>query len=136
MARVTRLPLASSRHIRRSDKKKSHALQSPCSIQSRALIRILIPVVGISGALPDLRAQARTAPRARVWIDQRRAIEEYPRTVEVVKVEPIGVGVTSPRRAFTAAGERVDSFTWKPIALGRYRGYFREQRKTVELGCG
>jgi hypothetical protein len=89
----------------------------------------LVLAAGLAGPLPRLCAQAPASPGATNWTEGRRDIEEYLRTAEVVKMDRIGVGVTSPRRAHTAPGGLVDSFTWKPIAPGRYHGY-RESYKS------
>lgn len=46
-------------------------------------------------------------------------------------MEKIGTGVTSPRRAHTAPGGPVDSFTWKPITPGRYHGYWESYKSEI-----
>ena len=91
----------------------------------------LVLVAGVAGPLPPLGAQAPASPGAKSWTERRRDIEEYLRTAEVVKMERIGVGVTAPRRANTAPGGPVDSFTWKPIAPGRYRGFWESYKSEI-----
>lgn len=91
---------------------------------------LLLVVTALPGARPSLHAQA--APRgARVWLDQRLAIEDYLRTAEVVEMDAIGVGVTRPRRAHTAPGGLVESFTWKPIVPGRHGGYWESYQSEI-----
>ena len=87
--------------------------------------------VALAGTLPHVRAQAPASPGAKIWIEQRATIEDYLRTADVVKMDTIGVGVTSPRRAHTAPGGPVDSFTWKPIMPGRYKGYWESYKSEI-----
>jgi len=91
----------------------------------------LVLFVGLAGARPSLIAQAPASPGAKIWIDRRPAIEEYLRTADVVKLEKINVGVTGPRRAHMAPGGPVDMFTWKPIAPGRYKGYWESYKSEI-----
>ena len=101
---------------------------------------VFIALVGLAGLhgfippLPPVRAQAQDAAapqNAKIWIDNRQAIEEYLRNAEVVKIEAIGVGVTSPRRAYLAPGGPFDSFTWKPIKPGRYQGFWESYKSEI-----
>ena len=79
---------------------------------------VFIALAGLHGFIPPLppvpaQAQdAAAAQNAKIWIDNRHAIEEYLRTAEVVKIDAIGVGVTSPRRAYLAPGGPFDSLAW------------------------
>ena len=89
---------------------------------------------GFIPPLPAVRAQAQDAAapqNAKIWIDNRHAIEEYLRNAEVVKIDAIGVGVTSPRRAYLAPGGPFDSFTWKPIKPGRYQGFWESYKSEI-----
>jgi hypothetical protein len=101
------------------------------SLKTRAAAFALLLFVGLTGTWPGLRAQAPASAGAKIWTDQQPAIEEYLRTAAVVKMEKIGVGVTSPRRAHMAPGGLVDSFTWKPIAPGRYKGYWESYKSEI-----
>ena len=101
---------------------------------------VFIALAGLAGLhgfippLPPVRALAQDAAapqNAKIWIDKRHAIEEYLRNAEVVKMDAIGVGVTSPRRAYLAPGGPVDSFTWKPIKPGRYQGYWESYKSEI-----
>jgi hypothetical protein len=91
----------------------------------------LVFLIALAGIPPSLRAQAPASSSAKIWIERRGAIEEYLRTADVVKIDQIGTGVTSPRRAYTAPGGPVDSFTWKPIRPGRYKGYWESYRSEI-----
>jgi hypothetical protein len=102
--------------------------------QSAPIAVVLLAALAVT--VPQLRAQAPAqtpaSTGAKIWTGQQRhAIEEYLRTAEVVKTSKIGVGVTSPRRARTAPGGVVESFTWKPIAPGRYRGYWESYKSEI-----
>jgi len=90
----------------------------------------LVFFVGLAGPRPSL-AQTPASPDAKIWTEQRSAIEEYLRTADVVKMDKIGVGVTNPRQAQTAPGGPVDRFTWKPIAPGRYKGYWESYKSEI-----
>jgi hypothetical protein len=90
-----------------------------------------IALVLFAGLAGVLRAQAPAAAGATAWTEQRRDIEAYLRTADVVKIDAIGVGVTSPRRAHTAPGGLVGSFTWKPITPGRYKGYWESYKSEI-----
>lgn len=105
-----------------------------------AVACVFIALTGLAGLhgiippLPAVRAQAQVASapqNAKIWIDRRDDIEEYLRNAKVVKIEAIGVGVTSPRRAYLAPGGPVDSFTWKPIKPGRYQGYWESYKSEI-----
>jgi hypothetical protein len=101
---------------------------------------VLIAIVGLAGLhgftppLQPVRAQAQDAAapqNAKIWIENRHAIEEYLRNAEVVKIDAIGIGVTSPRRAYLAPGGPFDSFTWKPIKPGRYQGFWESYKSEI-----
>jgi hypothetical protein len=100
---------------------------------STAATFILLLVGGLA-ALPHRvagQAQATLPQDARIWIDQRSVIEAYLRTADVVKMDDVGTGVTRPRRAHTAPGGPIESFTWKPIAPGRYHGYWESYKSEI-----
>ena len=88
-------------------------------------------VVGFASIVPRVRAQAPAAPGVKIWTERRHDIEEYLRVADVGKMDQSGVGVTSPRRAHTAPGGLVDSFTWKPIPPGRYRGHWESYKSEI-----
>jgi hypothetical protein len=99
--------------------------------QARKVAAAFVLVASLGGTLQHLRAQAPISQSARIWTEQRRDIEEYLRTADVVKIDKINVGVTTPRRAYTAPGGPVESFTWKPIAPGRYNGYWESYKSEI-----
>jgi hypothetical protein len=83
-------------------------------------------------AQAQAQAPAGAAPQsAKIWVDRRHDVEEYLRNAEVVKIDGIGVGVTSPRRAYLAPGGLFDSFTWKAIRPGRYKGFWESYQSEI-----
>jgi len=71
------------------------------------------------------------ATSAKTWIDQRAEIEEYLRTVEVVKLVDIGTGVTNPKRGELAPGGPVAAMAWKSIRPGRYNGFWESYKSEI-----
>jgi len=65
------------------------------------------------------------------WLAHVAEIEEYLRSVEVVRIEDVGTGVTNPKRAFASPGGPLGSFLWKPIAPGIYRGYWESYKSEI-----
>jgi hypothetical protein len=99
--------------------------------QSASIIALVVLAAGVPAA-SRLRAQTPDATSAKTWIgEQRRAIEDYVRTADVVSMEKIGTGITGPRRARTAPGGLIESFSWKAIAPGTYRGYWESYKGEI-----
>jgi hypothetical protein len=95
-------------------------------------LSVLAGLHGFVAGVAPVRAQAQAAPgSAKIWIDRRHDVEEYLRNAEVVKIDQIGVGVTSPRRAYLAPGGLFDSFTWKAIQPGRYKGFWESYKSEI-----
>lgn len=125
---VIALPYALARGI-------TNRVASPRMKQTFALV-ILIGLAGFASPpgrmLAQAPAAAAEAPQsAKIWVDRRHDVEEYLRHAEVVKIDAIGVGVTSPRRAYLAPGGLFDSFTWKAIPPGRYKGYWESYKSEI-----
>lgn len=72
-----------------------------------------------------------TAESAKTWLDRRQPIEDHLKTAEVVKMEPIGVGVTKPWRVYLAAGGPVDQMAFKPIRPGIHGGFWESYRSEI-----
>lgn len=68
---------------------------------------------------------------ARSWIGREAELEAALIDAEVVKLEPIGTGVTNPYRADVAAGGPIEAFAWKPITAGRYGGFYESYKSEV-----
>jgi len=90
-----------------------------------------------ASARPSLQtvaqAQSAAAPseNAPGWIGRAEEIADYLKRVDVVRVEDIGIGVTNPKRAYLRPGGLVDSFSWKPLKPGMYRGYWESYKAEV-----
>jgi len=81
--------------------------------------------------------RAQTAPQAdqpidsRTWIGHAAEIEEYLRTVPILKFEDLSVGVTKPKKAFLPEGGPMKYLVWKVIPPGRYAGYWESYQGEI-----
>ena len=99
---------------------------------SAACVWLSIIWVGPAAAQVGDAVKASTAAAsAKTWIDQRAEIEEYLRTVEVVKLVDIGTGVTNPKRGELAPGGPVAAMAWKSIRPGRYNGFWESYKSEI-----
>lgn len=106
---------------------------------SRSRLSLAVPVVLILAA-PRLavapRAQEPSPPAAasqdaRTWIGRNAEIEEYLRTVQVVSLENLSTGVTSPKKAHLPPGGPMQYFAWKAIQPARYEGYWESYKSEI-----
>ena len=74
---------------------------------------------------------AAEAPSANVWSGRTEEVEAALRTVPVERMEQIDIGVTRPKRAFSAGGAPIRSFAWKPLRPGRYNGYWESYKSEI-----
>jgi hypothetical protein len=86
-------------------------------------------VCGAAATLPPrLGAQAPSpaaAPvSARTWIGHAAEIENYLRTVPILKLQDLSVGVTHPRKATLPPGGPMQYLAWKVIPPARYEGFW------------
>ena len=78
------------------------------------------------------RQNAPAAPvDARIWIGRAAEIEEYLRTVPILKLEALSVGVTKPMRAFLPEGGPSKYLVWKTIQPGRYNSYWESYKSEI-----
>ena len=63
------------------------------------------------------------AVSAKTWLGQEVQIEEFLKAAEVVRLEPIGIGVTSPDWMYLAPGGLFERGVWKNLPPGIYRGF-------------
>jgi len=81
--------------------------------------------------------RAQSAPQAdkpvdsRTWIGHAAEIEEYLRTVPILKFEDLSVGVTKPKKAFLPEGGPMKYLVWKVIPPGRYAGYWESYQGEI-----
>lgn len=95
---------------------------------TRRCVRLGFVLLSFALATGDLRAQ--TAPAttsepasAKFWIGRALEVEDYIRTAAVTRIEKVGLGVTSPNRAYFAPDGPADSIAWKPIKPAIYSGH-------------
>lgn len=73
---------------------------------------------------PAARGQETDSASALTWLGQEEALEQYIIEADVVAVEDIGTGVTSPKVAELAPDGPVEHISFKAIRPGRYEGYW------------
>lgn len=90
------------------------------------LLLIALLLLGV----PQATSQ-QTATCANVWESRRAEVEELLRTAPVEKIVEIPIGVTKPKRAYIEGGGPTDSFAWKPLAPGRYQGFWESYKAEI-----
>lgn len=95
------------------------------------LRRSLLPLLCLLLSLSVARTGAARQGHARGWVENADDIAAFLKQAEVVAIEDIGTGVTSPKRARLAPGGPVDSFVWKAITPGRYSGYWESYKAEI-----
>ena len=90
------------------------------------------PVSQAPAATPVTQAPAApSAPAsANVWQGREAEIEHCLRTVNVLKVEAVPIGVTKPLRAFAEPG-LCESFAWKTIRPGVHKGFWDSYKSEI-----
>jgi hypothetical protein len=81
-------------------------------------------------ALPQAQAKPAVAC-ANVWEGHAAEFEEYLKTAKVEKVTDLPIGVTRPKRAYTAPGGLAASFAWKPLRPGLQSGYYESYKSEI-----
>ena len=106
-----------------------------------ALILALLASTLLQAPAPVAPAASPTS--ANVWSGRTAEVEAALRTAPVQKMQQLELGVTRPKRAFTAPGSAVASFAWKPLRPGMYRGYWESYKSEIaayeldkQLGLG
>jgi hypothetical protein len=91
-------------------------------------------VLGVCLILPAHAQQpaASDAPQsAKIWVGREAEIENYLRTVKVVKLSDLQTGVTHPRKATLPPGGPVEFFAWKVIPAGWYEGFWENYQSEI-----
>ncbi len=84
-------------------------------------------------------ATVRTAPgqgseaavSAKTWLGQEEQIEEFLRAAEVVRLEPIGIGVTQPDWMYLEPGGLFERGVWKNLPPGISRGFYESYKAEI-----
>jgi len=79
----------------------------------------------------DPAAVAQSSADARIWIGRAAEIENYLRTVPIVSMEALSVGVTKPMKATLPPGGPVPYLVWKPIRPGIYQGSWESYKSEI-----
>ncbi len=83
--------------------------------------------------LMPLAAWAQDEPvvSAKTWLGQEGQIEAFLKAAEVVRLEPIGIGVTSPDWMYLAPGGLFERGVWKNIPLGISGGFYESYKAEI-----
>ena len=93
---------------------------------------LLLGLVLTTGGLQAQTPATASAPASsKVWMDRVQEFEDYIRTAPVTKVTKVGLGVTSPNRAYLAPDGLVESIAWKPIKPGIYQGHYESYHAEI-----
>jgi hypothetical protein len=68
---------------------------------------------------------------ARTWIGREAEIEAFLTTADVLSLEDMPVGVTSPKSASLAPGGPVEQFVWKPLTPGMQNGFYESYKAEI-----
>lgn len=108
----------------------------------RAWMLVLTATSADSAVLQTASTQE-SPESAKIWIGRAPDFEGFIETAQIVSIQPVPVGVTSPRRARLAPGGLAESIACKMIRPGRSGGYWESYRfeiaayemdKLLELG--
>lgn len=100
-----------------------------------SLLLFLFAMTGGAVLVPPpamARAQSAAAPAdARIWIGHAQEIEDFLRTVDIVKIDDLSVGVTKPKKATLPPGGPVPYLVWKDIPPGPYGGAIESYKAEI-----
>jgi hypothetical protein len=102
----------------------------PKSIAAAAAV-LLLSLPASHALRAQAPAQTDKPVDARTWIGHAAEIEEYLRTVQMLKFEDLSVGVTKPKKAFLPEGGPMKYLVWKVIPPGRYAGYWESYQGEI-----
>ena len=88
-------------------------------------------LTAIPAAAARQDVQTPTGVHAITWIENRAAIEQWLREAPIQKSESIPVGVTQPTRVYFAGDGPAASAAWKPLAPGRYKGFWESYKSEI-----
>ena len=74
---------------------------------------------------------AAEAASAKTWLGQEAEIEAFLKAADVVRLEPIGIGVTSPDWMYLAPGGLVERGVWKNLKPGIYGGFYESYKAEI-----
>ena len=96
-------------------------------------------LVGLIWSGSTLTSEARPgqtaaeAASAKTWLGQEAEIEAFLKAADVVRLEPIGIGVTSPDWMYLTPGGLVERGVWKNLKPGIYGGFYESY--TAEIAA-
>ena len=76
-------------------------------------------------------AQDELVVSAKTWLGQEAETEAFLRAAEVDRLEPIGIGVTSPDWMYLAPGGLVERGVWKNLKPGIYGGFYESYKAEI-----
>jgi len=90
----------------------------------------VVAALGAAGRYADAQQTQAAAP-ARAWVESRAPIEQCLRDGAIDRFEDVPIGVTKPKRAYFKDGLAVKSCAWKPLAPGRYKGFWESYKSEI-----
>src|SRR5688500_18570912 len=101
----------------------------------RRVSAVLVCLYFTAGPLAQYSSAQQSAAQgpasAKTWLENRKALEDYLKVAEVIKMEEIGLGVTKPKRAYLTPGGLVDRMVWKAIRPGIHGGFWESYKSEV-----
>lgn len=68
---------------------------------------------------------------SKVWVGRYAEYESFLASAPIERIEGINLGVTSPHHVFFGAGGLAAGAAWKPLAPGKYEGFFESYRSEI-----
>ncbi|HEX6323267.1 MAG TPA: hypothetical protein VFZ36_06030 [Vicinamibacterales bacterium] len=97
----------------------------------RPLAFLALMLLAAAAVAAQAPGQAEAPVDARTWIGRAAEIEEYMRSVRLLKLEDVPVGVTRPRKAQLPPGGPIAHVAWKVIPPGRSQGYWESYESEI-----
>jgi len=83
-------------------------------------------------ALTVLASAQEVAPSgAKTWVGREAQVEAFLRTAGVTRLEPIGIGVTSPDWMYFEPGGLFERGFWKHLPPGIYQGFYESYKAEI-----
>ena len=104
------------------------------ALHRRSSSALLLGLVWCVSAAPVWTAAGQgseTPISAKAWLGQEQRFEQFLKSAEVERLEPIGIGVTSPDWMYLTPGGLVERGVWKNLPPGIYRGFHESYKAEI-----
>lgn len=92
---------------------------------------LLVASAAVSATGSSPLPQPEAPVDARIWRGRAAEIEDYMRSVAMLKFDDLSVGVTKPKRAHLPPGGPMTYLVWKVIPPGRYSGAWESYKNEI-----